>query len=63
MSKLKTFNVQLITKGYFFGEVEAVSEEDAIKRTFDLWCNASPHPFEQDDHELISVVAVEEVHS
>ncbi len=57
MSKLKTYEVRLTTKGYFFGEVEAVSEEDAIKRTFDLWCNASPHPFEQEDDQLISVEA------
>ncbi len=59
MSTLKTFEVQLITKGFFVGEVEAASEQDAVERTFDLWCNASPHPFEQDDHELISVIAKE----
>jgi hypothetical protein len=62
MSKLKTFEVRLTTRGTLFGEVEAVSEEDAIKRTFDLWCNASPHPFQQHDHELTSVI-VEEVRS
>lgn len=59
MRKLKTFEVRLISRGTFTGEVEAVSEDDAIKRTFDLWCNASPHPFEQDDHELLSVIAEE----
>ena len=59
MSKLKTFNVELITKGYFSGAVEATSREDAVERTFDLWRNASPHPFEKDDHELISVIAQE----
>jgi len=59
MRELKTFDVRLITRGTFTGEVEAVSEDHAIKRTFDLWCNASPHPFEQDDHELLSVIAEE----
>lgn len=59
MSKLKTFSVELITKGFFFGEVEAASERDAVKRTYELWCNASPNPFEQEDHELISVIAKE----
>lgn len=62
MRKLKTFEVRLITKGYFFGEVEAASQSDAVQQTYDLWCNASPHPFEQDDHELLSVIA-EEVRS
>ncbi len=62
MSQLKPFDVELITKGYFTGRVEAASEQDAVERCFQLWCNASPHPFEQDDHELISVIA-EEVRS
>ncbi len=62
MTSLKTFDVQLITKGVFTGSVEAASEQDAVEQTIYLWCNASPHPFEQDDHELISVTA-EEVRS
>ena len=53
MSTLRTFEVRLITRGYFIGEIEAASEADAVARTFDIWCNVSPHPFEQDDHELI----------
>lgn len=62
MSTLRIFEVRLITRGYFIGEIEAASEKDAVSRTFDIWCNASVHPFEQDDHELISVTA-EEVRS
>ncbi|MEQ1613908.1 MAG: hypothetical protein ABL904_14275 [Hyphomicrobiaceae bacterium] len=57
MSTLRTFEVRLITRGYFIGEIEAASETDAVARTFDIWCNVSEHPFEQDDHELISVTA------
>ena len=62
MSTLKTFDVQLITKGFFTGTVEAASREDAEKRTNHLWRTACPHPFEQDDDELLSVI-VEEVRS
>ncbi len=62
MSALKTFEVRLITRGYFIGEIEAESEADAVARISDIWCNVSEHPFEQDDHELISVTA-EEVRS
>jgi len=60
MSKLKTFTVLLVTKGFFSGTVEATSEDDAIERTFHLWRTECPHPFEQsDDSELESVVAHE----
>jgi hypothetical protein len=62
MSTLKTFDVQLITKGFFSGTVEAASRKDAVERTYHLWRTACPHPFEQDDDELISVI-VEEVRS
>lgn len=63
MSKLKSFDVTLITKGFLAGTVEAASVEDAIERTFHLWRTECPHPFEQsDDSELLSVEVVE-VHS
>lgn len=60
MTTLKSFDVQLITKGFFTGTVTAASEEDAIERTFHLWRTECPHPFQQsDDAELISVTAEE----
>jgi len=63
MSKLKTFTVLLVTKGFYSGTVEATSEDDAIERTFHLWRSECPPPFEKsDDSELESVVA-QEVHS
>jgi hypothetical protein len=62
MSRSKTYSVTMITRGTYSGEVEATSQADAIRRTYDLWCNASPHPFEKDDNELMSVDA-EEVRS
>lgn len=60
MTKLKSFDVHLITKGFFTGTVTAASEEDAIERTFYLWRTECPHPFQQsDDTELVSVTADE----
>ena len=56
MSDIRTFNVTLITKSFFKGTVEAVSEEDAIEQTYHIWRTECPHPFEQcDDDELVDV--------
>lgn len=60
MKKLKSYDVVLVTKGFFAGTVDAVSEDDAIEQTFHLWRTECPHPFQQsDDSELISVTAQE----
>lgn len=58
--KFKTFSVSLIAKSFYSGTVEALSEDEAIERTFQIWRTECPHPFDQsDDAELISVEAVE----
>jgi hypothetical protein len=59
MSELKTFSVKLITRGVYVGAVEAKSQDDAIDRSYHLWCNIYPHPFQQTDDELLVVTAEE----
>lgn len=61
MSTLKTFEVRLITRGFYSGSVEAETEADAIDRVFHIWRTACPHPFEKDDNELIDVIVEGEV--
>lgn len=62
MKMTRTFNVTLITKGFFSGTVEASSVEDAIEETFRIWRTECPHPFEKsDDDELVDVTADEAV--
>ncbi len=57
MCQLKSYDVSLIAKCFFSGTVEALSEEDAIERTYQKWRTECPHPFDQsDDAELVSVV-------
>jgi hypothetical protein len=57
---LKTYSVLLVTKGFYGGSVQATSTDEAIARTFEIWRNEEPHPFEKDDEELVTVTAEEE---
>jgi triosephosphate isomerase len=58
MSKpLKTYTLQLVTKGSYTGSVLAASVDDAVARARTIWCTEHPHPFEQFDEELEHVTA------
>ncbi len=62
MTTTRTFNVTLITKGFFTGTVEAATVEDAVEETFRIWRTECPHPFEKvDDDELVDVTVDEAV--
>ena len=61
MSNIRTFNIYLTGRAFYFGLVEASSNEEAVAKATDLWRSAIPDPFERYDEELIDVIAEEEV--
>lgn len=51
----KTYDVILETTVRYYGSIEASSEAEAIAEAERLWHHACPHPFKQDDPELLTI--------